>query len=59
MKNTNQKLKSEFKKRLYNFTLRLIDFIDKLPNDNVSKRIGETFYLAIEQDTPSVVKMKN
>ncbi|OYD16612.1 hypothetical protein CH333_02935 [candidate division WOR-3 bacterium JGI_Cruoil_03_44_89] len=38
---TNQKLKIEFKKRLYNFTLRLIEFIDKLPNDNVSKRIGD------------------
>ena len=38
---TAKKLKSEFKKRLYNFTLRLIEFIDKLPNDNVSKRIGD------------------
>ena len=37
---TDKKLKSGFKKRLYNFTLRLIEFIDKLPNDNVSKRIG-------------------
>jgi len=35
------KFKDNFKKRLYNFTLRLIEFIDKLPNDNVSKRIGD------------------
>ena len=41
IKNTNKKLKSLFKKRLYNFTLKLIEFIDKLPNDNVSKRIGD------------------
>lgn len=41
MKNTDQKSKIEFKKRLYNFTLGLIEFIDKLPNDNVSKRIGD------------------
>jgi len=38
---TNQSFKIEFKKRLYNFTLRLIEFIDGLPNDNVSKRIGD------------------
>ncbi len=33
--------KQDFKKRLYTFTLQLIEFIDKLPNDNVSKRIGD------------------
>jgi four helix bundle protein len=33
---------NEFKKRLYAFTLRLIEFIDKLPErDNVSRRIGD------------------
>ena len=35
------KFKDDFKKRLYNFTLRLIEFIDELPNDNVSRRIGD------------------
>lgn len=40
-KNTNQKLKSEFKRRLYNFTLKIIEFIDRLPKDNVSRRIGD------------------
>jgi four helix bundle protein len=31
-----------FKKRLYNFTLKLIEFIDKLNvKDNVSRRIGD------------------
>ncbi|MBI2674653.1 MAG: four helix bundle protein [Candidatus Yanofskybacteria bacterium] len=38
---TDQKSKMEFKRRLYDFTLKLIEFIDKLPNDNVSKRIGD------------------
>jgi len=33
--------KNEFKKRLYVFTLRLIEFLDKLPEDNVSRRIGD------------------
>jgi four helix bundle protein len=33
--------KNEFKKRLYDFTLKLIRFLDKLPEDNVSKRIGD------------------
>ncbi len=35
------KIKTEFKKRLYDFTLKLIEFIDSLPNDNVSRRIGD------------------
>ena len=33
--------KEKFKNRLYNFTLRLIEFLDRLPKDNVSKRIGD------------------
>lgn len=35
------KFVSEFKGRLYRFTLRMIEFIDKLPADNVSKRIAD------------------
>jgi four helix bundle protein len=41
MQNDKEKFKKEFKKRLYDFTLRLIEFIDKLPNYNVSKRLGD------------------
>lgn len=41
MQNDKSKFKNEFKKRLYNFTLKLIEFIDKLSNDNVSRRIGD------------------
>lgn len=41
MQNDKEKMKNEFKKRLYSFTLRLIEFIDKLPNDNVSRRLGD------------------
>ena len=41
MQNDNPKFKKEFKKRLYTFALRLIEFLDKLPNDNVSRRIGD------------------
>jgi four helix bundle protein len=41
MQNDNAKFKTELKKRLYGFTLRLIEFLDKLPNDNVSKRLGD------------------
>ncbi len=33
--------KNEFKKRLYDFTLKLIKFLDKLPDDNVSRRIDD------------------
>ncbi|OGY26396.1 MAG: hypothetical protein A2Z42_04485 [Candidatus Woykebacteria bacterium RBG_19FT_COMBO_43_10] len=42
MQNDNPKFKLEFKKRLYSFVLKLIEFIDRLkPNDTVSKRIGD------------------
>ncbi len=39
MQNDREKFKQEFKKRLYTFVLKTISFIDKLPSDNVSKRI--------------------
>ena len=41
MQNDTEKFKNEFKKRLYNFVLRLIEFLDRLPKDNVSRRIGD------------------
>ena len=41
MQNDKAKFKKEFKKRLYDFTLKLIEFLDRLPKDNVSKRIGD------------------
>jgi len=41
MENDKSKFKNEFKKRLYNFVLKLIEFLDVLPKDNVSKRLGD------------------
>ena len=41
MQNDKSKFKSEFKKRLYSFTLNLIEFIDKLSSENVSRRLGD------------------
>ena len=41
MQNDKVKFKKEFKKRLYTFTLKLIEFIDELPKDNVSRRLGD------------------
>ncbi len=41
MQNDKLKFKKEFKARMYRFVLRLIVFIDQLPNDNVSRRIGD------------------
>ena len=41
MQNDKSKFKVEFKKRLYDFVLRLVKFIDSLPKDNVSRRIGD------------------
>ena len=36
-----EEFKKQFKKRLYKFTLDLIGFLDQLPKDNVSRRIGD------------------
>src|SRR5690606_39123538 len=41
MQNDKSKFKIDFKTRLYTFTLKLIEFLDKLPKDNVSKRLGD------------------
>jgi four helix bundle protein len=38
---SKSEISREFKKRLYSFTLRLIRLLDKLPQDNVSRRIGD------------------
>jgi len=40
MQNDKAKLKKQFKKRLYDFTLKLIEFLDKLP-DNVQWFLDE------------------
>jgi four helix bundle protein len=41
MQNDKSKFKMEFKSRLYKFALRLIEFLDHLSSDNVSKRLGD------------------
>ena len=41
MQNDKTKFKNEFKKRLYNWVLRLIKFIDKLPKDSVCGVMGK------------------
>lgn len=42
MRNAKSGLQAEFKKRLYAFTLKLVEFIDQLPQgDNVSYRLGD------------------
>ncbi len=41
MENDNVKFKNEFKKRLYNWVLKLIKFIDGLPKDSVCSVMGK------------------
>jgi four helix bundle protein len=41
MQNDKAKIKNEFKKRLYHLALKLIESLDRLPNDNVSRRLGD------------------
>jgi four helix bundle protein len=41
MQKDKENIKIAFKKRMYSFVLKLIEFIDALPKDNVSRRIGD------------------
>jgi len=41
MDENKAKFKMEFKRRLYNFVLRLVRFIDKLPKSSVSDVMGK------------------
>jgi len=41
MQNDKLKFKEEFKKRLYKFVLKLIEFIDKLPKDGITRIISD------------------
>jgi four helix bundle protein len=41
MQNDKEKFKESFKRRLYTFVLKMIDFIDQLPKGNVSRRLGD------------------
>jgi len=41
MESDNVKFKNEFKKRLYNWVLRLIKFIDRLPKDSTCSVMGK------------------
>src|SRR3990167_1539998 len=41
MESDSAKFKNEFKKRLYNWVVRLIKFIDTLPKDNVCSVMGK------------------
>lgn len=41
MQSDKSKFKDRFKKRLYDFALKLIEFLDGPPKDNISKRIGD------------------
>lgn len=40
MKNNKEKFKKDFKKRIYDFILRLCKFIDRLPKDTICKIIS-------------------
>jgi len=41
MQNDKVKFKNDFKRRLYQFVLRLVKFLDGLPKDNVSNRMSD------------------
>jgi four helix bundle protein len=44
MQPDKSKFKEDFKKRRYQFTLKLIRFLDSMPKDNVSLRLGDQLW---------------
>lgn len=44
MKNDKEKFKTEIKRRIYNWILKLIKFLDALPKDNITQRIVDQLF---------------
>jgi len=44
MKNDKEKLKTDLKKRIYHWVLRLIRFLDNLPKDTISQRVVDQLF---------------
>jgi four helix bundle protein len=44
MKNDKEKLKTDLKKRIYHWVLRLIRFLDTLPKDTISQRVVDQLF---------------
>ena len=59
MQNDKSRFKIEFKKRLYTFTLKLIEFLDKLPKDNVSRRIGDQLLRHFDSEREKIILIEN
>jgi len=44
MKNDKEKFKTEFKRRIYYWIIRLIKFLDKLPKDAITRRVSDQLF---------------
>jgi len=44
MQNGKEKFKTELKRRIYNWVLRLVEFLDKLPRDTITQRIVDQLF---------------
>jgi len=44
MKNDKEKFKTELKRRIYTWTLRLVKFLDGLPKDTITQRIVDQLF---------------
>lgn len=44
MENDKEKFKVELKRRIYEWILRLVDFLDSLPNDAISRRTADQLF---------------
>jgi len=44
MQNDKEKFKTDLKRRIYNWVIKLIKFLDSLPKDNVSQRLADQLF---------------
>jgi len=44
MENDKEKFKTDFNRRIYVWTIRLIKFLDTLPKDNISQRVSDQLF---------------
>lgn len=44
MKNDKEEFKTELKRRIYNWVIRLIKFLDTLPKDNLTQRLVDQLF---------------
>ena len=59
MKNQNSKLKTELKHRAYQYSIKLIEFLDKLPQDTSTGVIGKQLLRSATSIGANIIEVKS